>query len=1374
MDAFVGILLVAYIGAVYSKPDLKREWTGCYSPQYVEIGETGYVHCQFPSKFNAIYWYENATDGNIVPVLSYSHLVKTGSKYESGEYDILSNGSLVIKNVSIYHERTFKVMCIDEGDLSRSFVVFVQTTVTSSKHLPTIQGCNPEEPLCLLNGKDAGFSTCRYEGSRPPVHLQWFERSANHERKVESITWSIADSKFTFTTISNISLNFAQNRFLVVLVCQVLNIPLGFSAGKEALVDLTEDDRHNSKTYEAIPFPINSRATFQCSIREKEASFIWKADFREKFDTVAFSVMGKTNSVMDGFTITEFGDLVVENVEMRHEGNYTCFYDKDSSISQKTISLFVVVPPTYPYVSIDECKPTGTCIINASSQGLLTCRVSGIRPAVSLTWSQKSDNGNIRLTEGKEVIVRELDLSSVSLTLFYVFSDNIPCGQKVNLQCQAEGMGARFLASRTTEVIVIKDHSPCHKDVSESGSSINAVIAVIVAIAAMLCLVLLVFILYQCGSLQSLGGRRRKFSGTEEEQIQLQGETNNQQGRQKREKLISHLRRAYDYEKNTNDVYIVSDFSKMDPSKISSDERRFMLMNTYHELFTDEHILSKRRIVIEGEAGCGKSMFGRHVADEWSRGDRESPLRNFPILILLSLTNFTKETTIYKAIIDQTLPEDCKDLNADVLESLLGEEKQYILFLDGFDEFSERQEKDLVGSVVHKIMGMKVMTNALVYLLTRSVSSLRVFGTKQFPIVRLQPFNSDQRNRYLEKRFRGKNKLKDAINGQLKGNEYLASLCKIPLFLNMITDMYSTEHPGKLPTRTMTAFFDKLLQCRYSRCLEIRKPVDIYAQKDNEECKQKAEYKQNHFKPSQLIAKFAFGALKDKKGIWETSHFDQLGKEISIMINMKILTEIRENVFTPSQPALIKFAHNLYHYYIAAHHIASLEEDNTITDTIKQLDPLTSLHVFIFSCGINNKVVRPIVGYLLELDDMYPYPLSDCICHCLSETVDYGSIVNSENQTGRCFSDVYFKEQTENLGNNDVEHGDLVPEFSNLLTDFCRRDHGMELRNSDEYYLTSAKSSLLTVCTDKKIRVNILRLVNVVSQLWDGSIHFDVGRNRLSGRIPLIHTCLMTDYRENLNEHQVLSLIKDIPTLRELCVFSLATPRLIKDEIISCLKMREEENIKIFVIWLTYTSLDANGDVFFSYPSTTFRCWMNTLETAIVTIIRKPQDALKMIENDKLKSFAAKRLLKNRKIFGDISEQVAVKIMKDKGLLHLFRHTGFPRPLQKIFMDELRRFNDVLKDIMDFWQKLDDASTHEEVNFFSQGLSDKIKNLPFSLRLFLNEEGDLKEDNKEKEEGDLKERTTSNTAENNETVVWQKGRQNIVSFLKPLYFYFQV
>lgn len=107
-------------------------------------------------------------------------------------------------------------------------------------------------------------------------------------------------------------------------------------------------------------------------------------------------------------------------------------------------------------------------------------------------------------------------------------------------------------------------------------------------------------------------------------------------------------------------------------------------------------------------------------------------------------------------------------------------------------------------------------------------------------------------------------------------------------------------------------------------------------------------------------------------------------------------------------------------------------------------------------------------------------------------------------------------------------------------------------------------------------------------------------------------------------------------------------------------------------------------------------------------------------------------------------------------------------------MDELRRFNDVLKDIMDFWQKLDDASTHEEVNFFSQGLSDKIKNLPFSLRLFLNEEGDLKEDNKEKEEGDLKERTTSNTAENNETVVWQKGRQNIVSFLKPLYFYFQV
>lgn len=42
------------------------------------------------------------------------NLKVSGDGYEDGIYDIFLNGSLIIPSVSTYHDRTFKVMLIDE------------------------------------------------------------------------------------------------------------------------------------------------------------------------------------------------------------------------------------------------------------------------------------------------------------------------------------------------------------------------------------------------------------------------------------------------------------------------------------------------------------------------------------------------------------------------------------------------------------------------------------------------------------------------------------------------------------------------------------------------------------------------------------------------------------------------------------------------------------------------------------------------------------------------------------------------------------------------------------------------------------------------------------------------------------------------------------------------------------------------------------------------------------------------------------------------------------------------------------------------------------------------------------------------------------
>lgn len=74
-----------------------------------------------------IQWFNSTEDGT-KPIITFVRSEKGGSGYISGNYDILPNGSLIITNVTLQHERVFSVvLAASEDKPTIQYIVRVET-----------------------------------------------------------------------------------------------------------------------------------------------------------------------------------------------------------------------------------------------------------------------------------------------------------------------------------------------------------------------------------------------------------------------------------------------------------------------------------------------------------------------------------------------------------------------------------------------------------------------------------------------------------------------------------------------------------------------------------------------------------------------------------------------------------------------------------------------------------------------------------------------------------------------------------------------------------------------------------------------------------------------------------------------------------------------------------------------------------------------------------------------------------------------------------------------------------------------------------------------------------------------------------------------
>lgn len=75
------------------------------------FGQDILIGCNFVSPFNGVYWFDETDDDE--PLIRLENGMKIGRGYSSGEYDVTSNGSLVIRDAKWENSMTFKVILLD-------------------------------------------------------------------------------------------------------------------------------------------------------------------------------------------------------------------------------------------------------------------------------------------------------------------------------------------------------------------------------------------------------------------------------------------------------------------------------------------------------------------------------------------------------------------------------------------------------------------------------------------------------------------------------------------------------------------------------------------------------------------------------------------------------------------------------------------------------------------------------------------------------------------------------------------------------------------------------------------------------------------------------------------------------------------------------------------------------------------------------------------------------------------------------------------------------------------------------------------------------------------------------------------------------------
>ena len=223
-------------------------------------------------------------------------------------------------------------------------------------------------------------------------------------------------------------------------------------------------------------------------------------------------------------------------------------------------------------------------------------------------------------------------------------------------------------------------------------------------------------------------------------------------------------------------------------------------LESYFEIFQPRsHSSKQRRILIEGQAGVGKTTFASLMVYDWAC--RNPNLQHFELVLFIELKQV--KGNLKSDIFELLFPRDFS-LSVDyIFQYIISNQEKVLFILDGYDEVNPSQLQDVEDLILGKIF-----RNATVIVTSRPGKGSRVHWFMDSRI-EITGFNNKNIHEFVLKYFQDDVAMAESLIAQLEMHPVAENIARIPLTAMLICAMWE-EMPQADLFSSMTSLFIEL------------------------------------------------------------------------------------------------------------------------------------------------------------------------------------------------------------------------------------------------------------------------------------------------------------------------------------------------------------------------------------------------------------------------------------------------------------------------------------------------------------------------------------------------------------------------------------